>query len=122
MKHTHQEEAIQHPLPASKRKEPASVRHTMNEDLIALKQSFLELERHAKAANDGLKAILKGLPKEDMIKRIKQLRLSDKSLNFLAQGIILENGDGEIVYAIEEFKKNRGANEDQTDHLNYLDL
>ena len=72
-----------------------------------LKETFLELGFKAKEANEKLRIFLMGLPKEDMIDRIRQLNLSDKSLNFLCEGIALEQEDYEICSAVEAIKKER---------------
>jgi len=76
-----------------------------------IKVAFLELEKNAKATNEKLRAFLMGLSNEDMLTRIRQLNLSDKSLNFLCQGIALENEDYEICIAVETIKKERAAND-----------
>ena len=72
-----------------------------------IKQIFLELSKHAKAANENLRVFLKDLSQEEMIIRINQLNLSDKSLNFLCEGIALETEDYEICMAVEAIKKER---------------
>jgi hypothetical protein len=74
---------------------------------IEVKETFLELDRHAKAANEKLRMFLKDLSNEDMIARINHLNLSDKSLNFLCGGIALEAEDYEICAAVETIKKER---------------
>ena len=81
--------------------------HTEKTDDI--KATFLELEKTAKAANEKLRVFLLGLSNDDMITRIKQLNLSDKSLNFLCEGIALEHEDYEICIAVEKIKKERAA-------------
>ena len=70
-----------------------------------VKKTFLELEKYADAAKDRLRGILFGLSKEEMIDRINELHLSDKSLNFLCEGIALETEDYEICAAVQEIKK-----------------
>ena len=75
-----------------------------------VKQPFLELERHASIANEKLRIFLIGLTKEQMTARINQLNLSDKSLNFLCEGIALEKEDYEICIVVEEIKKERALN------------
>ena len=60
--------------------------------------------------NEKLRVFLMGLSNEDMLTRIRQLNLSDKSLNFLCQGIALENEDYEICAAVEIIKKERAVN------------
>ena len=70
-----------------------------------VKQAFLELEKYADAAKDRLRHILRGLSKKDMIAEINELHLSDKSLNFLCEGIALETEDYEICAAVQEIKK-----------------
>ena len=69
--------------------------------------TFLELEKHARIANNKLRIYLNGLSKKDMKARIIELNLSDKSLNFLCEGIALEYEDYEICIAVEEIKKER---------------
>ena len=113
MKHNHEEQAVI---------QAEQDQRQINEDLVAAKRTFLELERHAKAANERIRHILKGLAVEEMAERIKQLRLSDKALNFLSKGIVLEDEDEDICMVVEEIRRNRAANPDQSDHLNYLDL
>ncbi len=70
-------------------------------------QTFRELGKHAVAANEKLRIFLKDLPPGDMIDRINQLNLSDKSLNFLCEGIALMKEDYEICAAVEHIKKER---------------
>ena len=70
-------------------------------------ETFTELGRHAKVANERLRIFLKDLPKDEMIARINQLNLSDNSLNFLCEGIALEMEDYEICAAVEEIKRVR---------------
>jgi hypothetical protein len=74
-----------------------------------IKQTLLELEKHASVANDKLRIFLKDLPQTDMIARIHQLNLSDDSLNFLCEGIALKTEDYEICTAVETIKKERAA-------------
>ena len=121
----HQEHAAEHNGHATKhRTEVHKIHHSIKEDMIAAKQSFLELEQLAKEAYERLHIILSGLPKEDVITRIKQLRLSDKSLNFLCKGIILEDEDQDICMIVEDIKRERALNaeHDQFDHASYLDI
>lgn len=70
-----------------------------------MKQAFRELENYADVAKEKLRVILRGLSKEDMIAQINELHLSDKSLNFLCEGIALETEDYEICAAVQEIKK-----------------
>jgi len=77
------------------------------DDLLITKKPFLELEKHANVANERLRVFLMGLSQPDMIARINQLELSDKSLNFLCEGIALEKEDYEICMAVEVIKKER---------------
>jgi len=56
---------------------------------------------------DKLKDITE--PFLDMVRRINELHLSDKSLIFLCEGIALEHEDYEICMAVEEIKKQRAA-------------
>jgi hypothetical protein len=72
-----------------------------------IKQTFLELEKHSTVANEKLRVFLKDLPPTEMIDRINQLNLSDKSLNFLCEGIALEAEDYEICMAVAQIKKDR---------------
>ena len=72
-----------------------------------LKSTFLELEKHAKAVNEKLRIYLNDLSKKDLKERIIQMNLSDKSLNFLCEGIALEHEDYEICMAVEEIKRER---------------
>jgi len=69
-----------------------------------VKQTFLELENNAKIAKDKIRIILRGLSKEDMIDQINELHLSEKSLNFLCEGIALESEDDEICAAVQQIK------------------
>jgi hypothetical protein len=75
-----------------------------------LKHTFLELEKHAVDANEKLRIYLNGLSRKDMKDKIIKLNLSDKSLNFLCEGIALEHEDYEICIAVEEIKKERALN------------
>lgn len=77
------------------------------DEVLATKTPFFELEKHAKAANEKLRVFLMGLSQPDMIARINQLDLSDRSLNFLCEGIALEKEDYEICQAVETIKKER---------------
>ena len=77
------------------------------DDLLITKKPFFELEKHAKEANEKLRVYLMGLSQTDMMARINQLELSDKSLNFLCEGIALEKEDYEICMAVEAIKKER---------------
>lgn len=70
-----------------------------------MKQAFRELENYADVAKEKLRVILRGLSKEDMIAQINELNLSDKSLNFLCEGIALETEDYEICAAVQEIKR-----------------
>ena len=70
-----------------------------------MQQTFLELEKYADTAKDRIRGILRGLSIEDMIGRINELHLSDKSLNFLCEGIALETEDFEICAAVQQIKK-----------------
>jgi predicted ATPase len=79
------------------------------DEIKQVKQPFLELEKHARSANERLRFFLMGLSRADMKIRINQLQLSDKSLNFLCEGIALEKEDYEICVAVEEIKKQRAA-------------
>ena len=78
-----------------------------SEDVSSLKQTFLELQKHAKDANEKLRVYLNGLSLPDMKTKIIALNLSDKSLNFLCEGIALEHEDYEICAAVEQIKKER---------------
>ena len=75
----------------------------------SLKASFLDLEKNAKVVNERLRVFLMGLDPAEMLNRIRQLNLSDKSLNFLCEGIALETEDYEICIAVEKLKKERAA-------------
>jgi hypothetical protein len=70
-----------------------------------MKQAFVELENYADVAKEKLRVILRGLSKSDMIARINDLHLSDRSLNFLCEGIALETEDYEICAAVQQIKK-----------------
>jgi len=72
-----------------------------------IKESFRELEMCTKSANERLRLFLNGLPKEEMLAKIRGLNFSDKSLNFLCEGIALSHEDYEICIAVEEIKKER---------------
>jgi len=72
-----------------------------------IKTTFRELEMCTKTANERLRVFLKGLSVEEMILKIRGLNFSDKSLNFLCEGIALEHEDYEICIAVEEVKKER---------------
>ncbi len=76
-----------------------------------VKKTMLELEKYADAAKEKLRLHLSGLPPEEMIAKIKELNLSDKSLNFLCEGIALETEDYEICAAVEAIKKERTVKE-----------
>ncbi len=104
--------------------EPRTDHEDEKDEIKITKKPFLELERHAKAANERLRVFLMGLSKTDMIDRINQLELSDKSLNFLCEGIALEKEDYEICTAVEEIKKHRllHPTRDSNDHVNYTSL
>jgi len=85
-------------------------------------KTFLELGKHAVAANEKLRVFLKDLPPADMIDRINQLNLSDKSLNFLCEGIALMKEDYEICAAVEHIKKERARKWNEAkEALNTLD-
>lgn len=99
--------------------------HPEQDDLLELvKQPLHELEKHARIANERIRELLNGLSKEDMIDRIHQLQLSDKSLNFLSEGIALEKDDYDICVAMEEYKRRLPENltDDPVDHMNYTAL
>jgi len=72
-----------------------------------IKQTFVELEKYAAYAKERLTLLLRNLSPEDMIAKINELNLSDKSLNFLCEGIALETEDYEICAAVESIKKER---------------
>jgi hypothetical protein len=74
-----------------------------------VKESFVELDKRAKSANERLRVFLKDLGKADMKESIEHLNLSDDSLNFLCEGIALETEDYEICAAVTEIKKERLA-------------
>ena len=76
---------------------------------IEVQQTLVELENYAEVAKESLRVFLRGLPKDEMVTKIKELDLSDKSLNFLCAGIALETEDYEICSAVEEIKKERSA-------------
>ncbi len=77
-----------------------------NERLINdIKKTFRELENCTKTANERLRIFLKGLSIKEMVVKIKELNFSDKSLNFLCEGIALEHEDYEICIAVEEVKE-----------------
>jgi len=84
-------------------------REDEKDEIKHLRQPFLELEKHARDANERLRVYLMNLSQADMILRIGQLNLSDKSLNFLCEGIALEREDYEICIAVEEIKRQRAA-------------
>ena len=73
-----------------------------------IKTTFRDLETSTKAANERLRVFLNGLSVEEMILKIRGLNFSDKSLNFLCEGIALEHEDYEICMAVEAIKKERG--------------
>ncbi len=73
-------------------------------------KTFRELELGTKAANEKLRIFLRGLSGGEMIAKIKELNLSDRSLNFLCEGIALEHEDYEICTAVEAIKKERALN------------
>jgi len=72
-----------------------------------VKRSLVELEKYAAYAKVHLRILLKDLPKGEMIARINKLNLSDKSLNFLCEGIALETEDFEICDAVQSIQKKR---------------
>lgn len=96
----------------------------LNKKIAEVKHPFLELEKHASIANEKLRIYLMGLSKKDMTARINQLNLSDKSLNFLCEGIALEKEDYEICAVVEEIKKERALQSlrDKLNQVNYSDL
>jgi hypothetical protein len=77
------------------------------DDLLITRKPFFELEKNAKEVNERLRVFLMDLSPPEMIARINQLELSDKSLNFLCEGIALEKEDYEICMAVEIIKKER---------------
>ena len=78
------------------------------EELInSIRKTFRELEMCTKTANERLRVFLNGLSIEEMKVKIRALNFSDKSLNFLCEGIALEHEDYEICIAAEEIKKER---------------
>ena len=79
------------------------------DEIRDIKLPLLELERHAKITNENLRLFLMNLNQPDMIARINQLDLSDRSLDFLCEGIALEKEDYEICMAVEAIKKQRIA-------------
>ena len=81
-----------------------------SEEIIKIKTTFRELEMCTKKANERLRVFLNGLSKEEMIAKIRGLNFSDKSLNFLCEGIALEHEDYEICIAVEAIKKERALN------------
>jgi hypothetical protein len=82
-----------------------------------IKNTLLELGKHSAVANEKLRIFLKDLPQQEMIDRINQLNLSDKSLNFLCEGIALEQEDYEICMAVEAIKKNRSVAQKPIDEV-----
>jgi len=104
--------------------EPRTDHHDEKDEIKIVKHPLLELEKNAKIANERLRIFLKDLPQPEMIERINQLELTDKSLNFLCEGIALEKEDYEICMAVEEIKKHRAlhAGRDENNHMNYTNL
>ena len=86
-----------------------------------VKQTFVELEKYTGYAKVHLRILLKDLPKEEMIARINKLNLSDKSLNFLCEGIALETEDYEICDAVQSIQKERALHpkKDELSHLTH---
>jgi hypothetical protein len=85
------------------------MQNTGDEEIIKkITKTFRELEVCTKTANERLRLFLNGLSREEMKTKIKSLNFSDKSLNFLCEGIALEHEDYEICIAVEEIKKERG--------------
>ncbi len=78
-----------------------------DDEILLTRKLFFELEKHAKKANELLRVYLKDLNPTDMVARINQLELTDRSLNFLCEGIALEYEDYEICAAVEAIKKKR---------------
>jgi len=72
-----------------------------------LKKTFRELESRTKTANETLRLFLNGLTTDEMVVKIVGLDLSDKSLNFLCEGIAIEHEDYEICIAVQRIKKER---------------
>ncbi len=83
-----------------------------------------ELEQEVYIAKLGLMPFLKGLSTKDVIAMLNQLDLSDRRLDFLLAAVSIDSEENEICEAIKIIKNNRKPvqNNDQTDHLNYLDL
>ena len=78
-----------------------------DDEILLTRKPFFELEKHAKKANELLRVYLKDLNPTDMIAKINQLELTDRSLNFLCEGIALQHEDYEICTAVEAIKKER---------------
>ena len=72
------------------------------------KRSAIELEHYASYAKERLLLLLKNLPQKEMIAKINELDLSDRSLEFLGTGIALETEDYEICAAVAIIKAQRG--------------
>ncbi len=72
-----------------------------------VRATFRELEVCTKTANERLRIFLNGLSVDEMVLKMRGLNFSDKSLNFLCEGIALEHEDYEICIAVEIIKKER---------------
>ena len=80
---------------------------TQNKITKEVRHTFFELENYNEVTKNRLISLLRNLPKEEKIAKINELNFSDKSLNFLCEGIALETEDYEICAAVQEIKKQR---------------
>ena len=121
-------------LPKASRRHTAVNIHTeahkrispKQDELTMLVEQFLDLEKHAHRANEGLRNYLRALSAEDLINRISELNLSDRAQNILAAGIILDKNHDDISLVITEIIKKRAhspsGDDDILDHMNYTAL
>jgi len=76
-----------------------------------IRKTFKELEMCTRSANESLRNYLVGSSAAEMLAKIRGLDLSDRSLNFLCEGIALEHEDYEICAAVEKIKSERALME-----------
>jgi hypothetical protein len=72
--------------------------------------NFTELEYYLPHEKEKVIGLLRGLPREEMITRIKQLELSETSLDYLCFHIALESEDYEICAAVINIKNGFSSN------------
>ena len=73
-------------------------------------KGYTELEHYPLHAKERIVRLLRGLPKDEMIMRINQLELSERSLDYLCFDIALQNEDYEICAAIINIKSRFSMN------------